>query len=862
MLNIFYNCTNLRSILLPENLESIDNFAFRNCSGLTEVVIPDSVKEIGSFAFYQCQNIKSLVIGASVDTINAAFDGCISIEKIYCKVKTPPNFTSINTFPYDKKLNYFAMLFIPQESIDLYKSHNMWKRFKIASLMDLTPEEGYAYPEYWNENIDARGVTADGLSKLKVTKEDQPSDVPDLQSIKVKFELDGEECTDENIIGTYGVIEWKGDKECGFTYTAPEEFPDIIKGNEYTLNVTLEYEEKGLLSVVGAAQIKVLRPGVMFVHGLKSNASCFASVENYLTSIGGYKDYQIKLVNYASSNKASFENNTTKNGVIGNNARKLFIQMANKGIVSSSYDMIGHSMGGILIRKYAQEVDKKSVNRIITVNTPHSGSPLGNLYNKAATFVVMESILSRNVYGMIVIGAVKMLAEYQKKWGNWGGVQDLATDSKAIQLLNNPGYISNASGIPVHAICSTIEINNEETNETISQKSSGFTGLLPVISFLESKTKEKLNDISILNNIFGKDSHDGIVPLQSQLGGLATSSTSTFDGPYKGLFGFSSLTHHCNITSLSSLAIRIKTLLHEPKTSDVFEKSFSPIVLSNDNLKTRSSDETLAFKEPSESQFIKIHAEQEDAERVLKVTVTGSDDLWANLVFIGIDDENLLTGIGQNEYRFSIPDTYEGDLTVYALGRTEDDALVGNSVVIKYEKTASLKYLYFEDWPKVTMVEGQQLELNVIGGWSNGNENYVAPYYSTNKEGILEFDGSLITAKAEGECLLIANYDGLADTITVKVVSSKTSTILKIEKNKPSIRYRDGSLVVVPETDYTGKIMVMIYDMSGNLCCQQYRDVNERGNEPITFDLSSLSKQLYIARVRTSEEYAIKFVKR
>lgn len=94
------------------------------------------------------------------------------------------------------------------------------------------------------------------------------------------------------------------------------------------------------------------------------------------------------------------------------------------------------------------------------------------------------------------------------------------------------------------------------------------------------------------------------------------------------------------------------------------------------------------------------------------------------------------------------------------------------------------------------------------------------------------------------------------------MVSAKTSTILKIEKNKPSIRYRDGSLVVVPETDYTGKIMVMIYDMSGNLCCQQYRDVNERGNEPITFDLSSLSKQLYIARVRTSEEYAIKFVKR
>ena len=40
--------------------------------------------------------------------------------------------------------------------------------------------------------------------------------------------------------------------------------------------------------------------------------------------------------------------------------------------------MIGHSMGGILERLYIQQIDNKNTNKLITLNTPHFGSKIGD----------------------------------------------------------------------------------------------------------------------------------------------------------------------------------------------------------------------------------------------------------------------------------------------------------------------------------------------------------------------------------------------------------------------------------------------------------------------------------------------------
>ena len=53
----FSDCSNLKSITLPESVTSIGDHAFSHCSNLTNIMIPDSVTRIGSSAFNNCEKL-------------------------------------------------------------------------------------------------------------------------------------------------------------------------------------------------------------------------------------------------------------------------------------------------------------------------------------------------------------------------------------------------------------------------------------------------------------------------------------------------------------------------------------------------------------------------------------------------------------------------------------------------------------------------------------------------------------------------------------------------------------------------------------------------------------------------------------
>ena len=80
----FANCTNLANIIIPDSV--IDDYAFGNCYALTSITIPDSVTAIGDKAFSYCINLSSITIPDSVTSIGlGVFDGCdnltIHLEK-------------------------------------------------------------------------------------------------------------------------------------------------------------------------------------------------------------------------------------------------------------------------------------------------------------------------------------------------------------------------------------------------------------------------------------------------------------------------------------------------------------------------------------------------------------------------------------------------------------------------------------------------------------------------------------------------------------------------------------------------------------------------------------------------------------
>ena len=73
----------IKSVSLPNSLETIGAKAFRYCTQLESVKIPSDVKKIEDYTFANCESLKKVSYGTSISEIGeAAFFGCLSLDKI------------------------------------------------------------------------------------------------------------------------------------------------------------------------------------------------------------------------------------------------------------------------------------------------------------------------------------------------------------------------------------------------------------------------------------------------------------------------------------------------------------------------------------------------------------------------------------------------------------------------------------------------------------------------------------------------------------------------------------------------------------------------------------------------------------
>ena len=325
-----------------------------------------------------------------------------------------------------------------------------------------------------------------------------------------------------------------------FKYTHPKLFDTSI--NEATREIKVEILQPNSEEPIQEVTIKIYRTPVALIHGLgSSGVGAFGNLKSSIELSGKFDSDLIDYIDYATTNNASF---STNRFVVSNGLNDLTEKIQDKGIASGKFDLVAHSMGGVLSRMYLQSfIYREDVRKLITLNTPHFGSQWANYYLDPNSL----SQSARDVITYFEPGGLNP---------SKGAVNDLAVGSSALINLNSPGNI-NRNIVPTHAIVTnaTINIPKPTVDVPLIQYRISEFGLIHLNRIIQDKEND-INDFLI--DLFNSSLHDLVVSDASQRGGLPESSITRLP----------SINH--SSTSNSIVINRVSELLLENPDSNVF----------------------------------------------------------------------------------------------------------------------------------------------------------------------------------------------------------------------------------------------------------------------------------------------------
>ena len=176
---------NIRKLNVPNNfiyrgikfaVVAVGANAFENCDRLTDVVLPGNVEDVEEYAFSGCTDLVHLTMSANLRGIaDYAFNGCKRLEDITVYAQRVPDLTatSFNAIGNKKYVN----VYVPDNRVNNYKRDEYWSEFNIVvksaetvegNVNDVTvePEETSAQFTWPTENNAASytiEITKDGV---------------------------------------------------------------------------------------------------------------------------------------------------------------------------------------------------------------------------------------------------------------------------------------------------------------------------------------------------------------------------------------------------------------------------------------------------------------------------------------------------------------------------------------------------------------------------------------------------------------------------------------------------------------------------------------------------------------------------
>ncbi|MEZ4927942.1 MAG: T9SS type A sorting domain-containing protein [Saprospiraceae bacterium] len=398
---------------------------------------------------------------------------------------------------------------------------------------------------------------------------------------------------------------------------------------------------------------------VVLLHGeYSSSAQSWESLYTALVDGGWSPDY---IISPDYNNSVSFtESSNLVEGYIDQALYKIRTLNDDFG---NKISLVGHGMGGLVIKNYLNNnSDQKNTSRIITINTPHFGTPMANLMTE---YEIMNWVGRQCLAYAGVTDNNNGLADL-----NNGAMQSLRTDNPDLLALNGVG-----SNIPAHAMASQTDwACQSDFLETLAEATIlaplrawvvGFEICENIYSYIVENELPTNQLFCALDYALLQESNDGFVGVSSQLGNLGGSAiTNTLGYDYD-------FTHFKNPQQFLTV-MSTKELLETDSEGSSFSKNgFRPAGI-----------DTLGINPPQEDvilsdTIVEINIENlQDQDTICaslnsKISVTGNDSTNRLMIiyFYG-NDTIMLDSIRYGTYDFTIPYLidYEGDLKIGLVG--------------------------------------------------------------------------------------------------------------------------------------------------------------------------------------------------
>ena len=152
----FEECRSMESVTFAgKALREIDDWAFYNCHSLKDITIPEGVTSIGKAAFFDCSHLKEITLPSSMQSIeDNAFGQCAQVRKMNVRAAVPPLVESETFEDIDRSIE----VLVPQGTLKLYREAPYWQEFFYISESEVPSNVG----EVSTENTIIHKILRDG----------------------------------------------------------------------------------------------------------------------------------------------------------------------------------------------------------------------------------------------------------------------------------------------------------------------------------------------------------------------------------------------------------------------------------------------------------------------------------------------------------------------------------------------------------------------------------------------------------------------------------------------------------------------------------------------------------------------------